>query len=364
MPDIIRQFQLPATFMANLTSAVQFGFIAGTFIFSIFTIADRFRPTTVFFVCSIIAALCNAGILLNSAGANGLLLFRFLTGFFLAGIYPVGMKIASDHYEQGLGKSLGFLVGALVLGTALPHLLKTATIVLPWRYLVVTTSALSVTGGFVLWIFVPDGPYRRTGQRLNLSVFKTIFKDQRLRAAALGYFGHMWELYAFWAFLPVILKTYQSYHLPAQLDIPLLSFLVIGVGSVACVAAGYLSQRFGAKKIASAALLISGCCCLLSPFFLVTPSVFLFLLFLFIWGLAVVADSPLFSTLVAANAPPVLRGSALTVVTCIGFAITIASIQLINALMTDANAKYIYQLLAIGPAAGLIALSLQKEKSR
>ena len=356
MPSIAQTFHIGSSFLAHITSAVQLGFITGTLVFALFTIADRFSPSVVFFAASLAAAVCNLGIIPEGTNATTLLLYRFATGFFLAGIYPVGMKIASDHYQKGLGRSLGFLVGALVLGTAFPHLLKNLTVNLPWKFVVYSTSALSVAGGAAMLLFVPDGPYRKAGQKIQFTAFLSGFKNRSFRSAAFGYFGHMWELYAFWAFVPVMLATYQQHHPSAHLTISLLSFLVIGCGSIACVVSGLLSQKLGAKKIARLCLVLSGACCLFSPFVLLYAPVYLLLIFLFVWGLFVIADSPLFSTLVAQNAPEETRGTSLTIVNCIGFAITIISIQSINLLSDKINANFIYMLLAIGPVLGSIAL--------
>ena len=171
LPDLIKNFNAGPGFLANLTSAVQFGFITGTLVFAVFTIADRFSPSKVFFCCSILGALFNAGILINTITPSALMLFRFLTGFFLAGIYPVGMKIAADHFQKGLGKSLGFLVGALVLGTAFPHLLKSITTQLPWKYVIISISVLSVIGGLIILFTVPDGPYRKQSRQLLFTAF-------------------------------------------------------------------------------------------------------------------------------------------------------------------------------------------------
>lgn len=362
MPDIARQMQLEPAYLAHLSSAVQLGFIAGTLIFAILSIADRFSPVKVFFCCAMIAAVINLGAGLHSINATSLIICRFATGFFLAGIYPVGMKIASDHYRQGLGKSLGFLVGALVLGTAFPHFLKSMTAALPYKYVIYGTSVLSALGGCTMLLLVPDGPDRKQVQRPNFSGFLHGFSNPKFRAAAFGYFGHMWELYAFWIFVPVILAAYKDHYQATDLNIPLLSFLIIAIGSLSCVASGYLSQKYGAKKIATGALLISCICCIVSPMLLFTKAMAAFLAFLFIWSIAVIADSPLFSTLVAQNAAAEIRGSALTIVNSIGFAITIFSIQLVSALRTPANAQYIYILLAVGPLLGLVAL-MRRQKS-
>ena len=354
--DIVKDFHLTSDFLAHLTSAVQFGFISGTLVFAVFTISDRFSPSLVFFISAIVAALFNLGISLIGIGAAGLLVFRFLTGFFLAGIYPVGMKIASDYSQKGLGKALGFLVGALVLGTAFPHLLKNFTAELPWKYVVFSTSTLSVLGGIGILLLVPDGPYRKQSQGFNLIAFANGFKQPNFRSAAFGYFGHMWELYTFWAFIPVMLLTYKNHYPENQMNVPLLSFLIIASGGLACVMSGLLSQTFGVKKLATISLLLSFLCCLASPLLLLSSSVTLLILFLFFWGLVVIADSPLFSTLVAQNAPEESRGTSLTIVNCIGFSITIVSIQVVNIASTYISAQYVYMLLAVGPLLGLVAL--------
>jgi len=359
MGDMAKQLHLAPAYLAHLTSAVQLGFIAGTLIFAILSIADRFSPVKIFCCCAMIAAVLNLGAGLDSIDATILIICRFATGFFLAGIYPVGMKIASDHYQQGLGKSLGFLVGALVLGTAFPHFLKSMTAGLPYKYVIYGTSILSALGGVAMLLLVPDGPHRKQGQ-LNFRDFLSGFGNPKFRAAAFGYFGHMWELYAFWVFVPVILTAYKA-RFTIDMNVPLLSFLIIAIGSLSCVAGGYLSQKFGAKRVATIALLISCICCITSPLFLFANAMWVFIAFLFIWSIAVIADSPLFSTLIAQNASAETKGSSLTIVNSIGFAITIVSIQLVTALRISANAQFIYMFLAVGPVLGLVALVREKK---
>lgn len=353
--DLAAMLQQPPTFVAHLTSAVQLGFIAGTLVFALLAIADRFSPSRVFFFSALAAALCNLGINLPGVEAGGLLTFRFLTGFFLAGIYPVGMKIAADYVQAGLGKWLGFLVGALVLGTAFPHLLKSVTAQLPWQYVALATSGLAALGGLAMLLLVPDGPYRRTGQRLQLNAFLSGFRLPRFRAAAFGYFGHMWELYTFWAFLPLMLTTYNRAHPDANLPVSLLSFLLIGVGGLACMGSGLLSRKIAPQRVATTALALSGLCCLVSPLVLRSQSGGFFLSFLFAWGMVVAADSPMFSSLVAQSAPDASRGTALTIVNCIGFAITVVSIQFASWLSGYVQAQDLYLMLAVGPALGLLA---------
>jgi MFS family permease len=355
LPDLVLEINLPLEYLGHLTSAVQFGFIAGTLIFSILTIADKYSPSWVFFWSAVIASAFNFTIKLENISALEILFFRFGTGFFLAGIYPVGMKIASDYFQKGLGKSLGFLIGALVLGTAFPHLIRSFLDPLPWNYVIVSTSILAVIGGALIVIFVPNGPYRKKSQSFDFTVFFKVFRPKQIRSAAFGYFGHMWELYAFWAFLPFILQYFNATH-DLGMDTAFWSFTIIGVGAISCSAAGLLSVKFSPKVIASFALAISGTCCFISPLFVLQDSSQILLIFLIIWGLAVTADSPMFSTLVAQNAPESTRGTSLTIVNCVGFAITIISIQLLNILAVSIDPKFLFLALGIGPALGLFGL--------
>ncbi len=355
--DLVHNFGLNESALGHLTSAVQFGFIIGTLIFAIFTIADRFSPSKVFLISALIASFFNLGVILENNSLRSLLSLRFLTGFFLAGIYPIGMKIAADYFGKSLAKSLGFLVGALVLGTALPHLLKELTSTFHWKTVLMATSALSVLGGLLMALFVPNGPHRKASQGVDLSSCFKVFKKPEFRSVAFGYFGHMWELYAFWAFVPVMLGTYAAQHPDAGFNIPLLSFLIIGLGGLACVLGGLLAQKIGTRKVAAMALFLSGLCCLTSPLVFGTAQSSLFLAFLVFWGMVVVADSPLLSTMVAQNAPAEIKGTALTIVNCLGFSITIFSIQLITGLVESTDSNAIYTILALGPFLGLLSLS-------
>ena len=356
LSDLISDFNLTEHSLGYLISSVQLGFISGALLFAILCVADRFSPSKVFFVCAVLAAAFNLGITWQGNSLYTILTFRFMTGFFLAGIYPVGMKIASDYYERGLGKSLGYLVGALVLGTAFPHLLKDFPEVLDCSAVLKTTSLLAIIGGVLMYQLVPDGPFRKFGTRPDFSAFFTVFKNKKFRSAAFGYFGHMWELYAFWAFVPVILASYKSMHLDASFSIPFVSFLIIGIGTLSCVISGHLAGRFGDQRMAMIALTLSCLCCLCSPLFFWIDSVFIFLTVMLFWGAVVIADSPLFSTLVAQNASQENKGTGLTIVTCVGFAITIFSIQLLNGLSEAGGANWMYMLLAIGPVIGLWSL--------
>jgi predicted MFS family arabinose efflux permease len=358
--DLIQTFSISPDSLSHLTSAVQFGFITGTLCFAFLTISDRFSPSKVFFVSALLGAGSNFAVSFSGQTFTSLLFLRFATGFFLAGIYPVGMKISSDYYEKGLGKALGFLVGALVLGTSFPHLLKNFTSQMNWKYVIYFTSGLSITGGLLVLLLVPDGPYRKPSQHLNFRAFYEIFKNRSVRLAASGYFGHMWELYTFWTFVPFIFTSYARLHPEIAFTIPLLSFITIASGAFSCAVGGYFSLVFGSRKTAFAALASSGFCCLISPLVFNLP-VLIFLAIIVFWGMAVVADSPQFSTLVAQNADDEYKGTALTIVNCIGFAITIVSIEVFHLFMDIISPAYIYLILASGPLLGLIAIYRLKE---
>jgi MFS family permease len=354
--DLTISYDLDQFAVGHLTSAVQFGFISGTFLFALLSIADRFRATWVFFICAILGAIFNLGLIWEDNTYVNLIIFRYFTGFFLAGIYPVGMKIASDHFDKGLGRSLGFLVGALVLGTAFPHLLNATANNFSWKMVISSISGLALIGGLLLFLFVPEGPLSSKHQGFKFSAFLKVFKVKAFRSAALGYFGHMWELYAFWAFVPLMISAYNIMFPASSINVSVWSFIIISVGGLSCILGGYLSEYLGTKKVASFALGLSGLCCLISPiiFQLNVPTVFL--AFMVIWGMAVIADSPLFSSLIAKNAPIQFKGTALTIVNCIGFTITILSIELLTYISGLTAGVYVYSILAVGPILGLYKL--------
>jgi MFS family permease len=360
--ELVLNFGLQESALGNLTSAVQFGFISGTLIFAFLSVADRYSPSKVFFICALLGAAFDLAVIWDGNTLVSILALRFLTGFFLAGIYPVGMKIASDYFEKGLGKSLGFLVGALVIGTAFPHLLKDMAGSFSWKFIFIATSAFATLGGVMMIALVPDGPHRRMSQKIDLSAIRYIFSRPDFRSAAFGYFGHMWELYAFWTFVPIMLQFYLELYTNAYYNIPLLSFLIISIGGPACVIGGYLSHKMGTKFIAKTTLLMSCICCLIAPLIFLQESQSVFIIFLLFWGMVVIADSPLFSTLVAQNAPTELKGTALTIVNSIGFFITIVSIQLINEMRSYFESPIYIMILAIGPILGLLALSSKRNK--
>lgn len=355
LKDIAGALNISVDVLPHVVSAVQLGFISGTLLFSVFTITDRFSPSRIFFICSLLGALSNLS-LIWAGNLVTLLASRYMTGLFLAGIYPVGMKIAADYHNKGLGKALGYLVGALVLGTAFPHLLNATKATLNWRYVIYGVSMLSCLGGIVMLIGVPDGPHRTRMSKPDFLHAFRLFRNRDFRSAAFGYFGHMWELYTFWALVPSLIASCVSKHSAGNnINTSLLSFFVIATGSTGCVIGGYISLRRGNIITAFIALLLSGICCLLLPFAMTLP-ITIFLPFMLVWGMTVVADSPQFTSLVAQSGEPSLRGTALTMVNCIGFVITVVSMQLVAMLHEIIKADYVYWVLTIGPIFGLISI--------
>lgn len=354
LPELKQLLQLNQYALSLVTSAVMLGFITGTLVFAFFSLADRFSSVKLFFTCSLLGALTNVAVAWLAKDAASLFTLRFLTGIFIAGIYPVGMKIAADWYDKKLGKAMGYLLGALVLGTAFPHLLKNREFALPWKAVLYFTSFFAFAGGLLMLFFVGDGPYKKQSEKFQWNAFAEIFKSKKWRQAAFGYFGHMWELYTFWGFVPLIIGLYGEKN-NISLNIPLLSFLIIAAGSISCIAGGYFSIRVGSAKVATTALFISGICCFISPFIYQLPLV-VFLGILFIWGLAVIPDSPQFSTLVANYAPEHLKGTALKIYNSIGFTISTISLIIIDRVFYSTGffaKENTMLLLGFGALAGL-----------
>ena len=351
MPDLQQQMGWPASAVGRLTSALQLGFIVGTLVFALLAIADRFSSRRVFLFCALAGALCTLGAMMRIASFTELLLWRAATGFFLAGIYPVGMKIASQWFPEGLGVALGWLVGALVLGSASAHGIRALSVELPWSTVMISVALLAAAGGLILFMVIPEPPnYTASTKKLEWQALATIWTDWRVRASVLGYFGHMWELYTFWVLVPLILAT--------QLSGQALSFAafgVLGIGAVGCIGGGWLAKRWGSARVATLQLSMSGMCCLLAPWLLSAPLIW-FLLWLAVWGITAAGDSPQFSTLTASNAPKHAVGSVLILTNCIGFALSIVSIELFTSLAQEHQLSSLLPWLGIGPLLGVLAM--------
>ncbi len=351
VPDLERDWQLDSgTAAAAVTTAVQAGFIIGTLVYSLLLIADRFSPRKVYLVSSLMAAAANAAVLLMPAALASMTGTRFAVGFLLAGIYPVGMKIAASWYREGLGGALGVLIGALVLGAAVPQGLRAAGADWPWEQVILTVSGFAAAGGLLLAWQVPDGPHRVRGTALDPRSLVVIVRDPTVRASVFGYFGHMWELYVVLMLIPALFALRLG---GPSATVAWLSFAAIGVGAIGCAGGGWLAGRFGSARVASVQLLASGLCCLLAPWMFVAPW-WLFVAWMMVWGTTVSGDSPQFSALTANNCPPEIVGSVLTFVNCIGFTISIVAIQWATWAAGRGPLETVLPWLAVGPAIGLL----------
>jgi MFS family permease len=351
MPDLQREFGWPAEAVGTLTSAVQLGFVLGTLVFALLAISDRFAPRRLFLLCALCGAGCTVAAALTASSFGALIFWRALTGFMLAGIYPVGMKLAAQWFPRGLGAAMGLLIGALILGSALPHALRALSAGWPWASVFGGVAFASASAGVLLMWLVPEPPVAHVrAPGLNLRALAVLVTDPKVRASVFGYFGHMWELYTMWVLVPAVLATRLS-----GAAISWAAFCVLGAGAIGCAAGGWLALRVGSARIAGSQLAISGMCCAAAPWMLEAKSA-LFFGWLLLWGITVAGDSPQFSALTAMNAPRDAVGSVLTLTNSIGFAISIASILLFVALARTVPLAQLLPWLGVGPLLGLIAL--------
>jgi len=351
MPDLQRELGWANAAVGALTSSLQLGFIIGTLVFALLAIADRFSARRVFLICALAGAACTVGAWAMVRNYEALMAWRFATGFFLAGIYPVGMKIAAQWYTKGLGGALGLLIGALVVGSASAHALRALGDALPWPTLMLGVAALAAAGGLLLFFATHDAPnVHAKVSSLQWRALASLWTDSRVRASVLGYFGHMWELYTMWVMVPLILATRLQ-----GTSLSWTAFFVLGAGALGCAGGGWVAQRWGSARVAGVQLSLSGLCCLATPWMLGAGDA-VFYGWLVLWGITVAGDSPQFSTLTARNAPPQAVGSVLTLTNSIGFAISIASILLFVSLSETVPLGSLLPWLAIGPVLGLWAL--------
>ena len=351
------RWHLTAVEASGLTIAVQAGFIAGTLLFAVLNLADLFRTRTVFFASAVGAALFNAGFALLSNGLASAVVLRFLTGVMLAGVYPVAMKIVAQWFNERIGWRLGLLLGAMTFGTATPHFLLSIGAAPDWRALALIASGLCVAGGAIVRFVLTDGPYLRETPRFDpLEAFR-IFRHRPFRLQAVGYFGHMWELYAFWSLLGSYLAADAGTRPPLAADrIPAVVFLTIALGVPSCILGGWVSRRTGEKAVALASLAASGTFCALSPLLFGLPAGVLVPLLL-VWGFFVVSDSPQFSALATRTCPPEYTGTALTIQNGVGFAVTVVSIPFIAWVSKHVGWRWAFSFLTIGPLVGAWSLA-------
>ncbi len=338
---------------SGLTIAVQLGFVAGTLLSAVFNLSDVFSTRKLLTLSAFAGAIANAAFALAPSEPWLALTIRFLTGVSLAGIYPPGMKLMATWFRSGRGLALGVLVGALTLGKASPYLVN--WIGSSWRATVLFASLSSLLGGLIVLLLVREGPLSLGTAPFDPRQVITILKTRGVRLANFGYFGHMWELYAMWTWLPVMLRSSFARSGSSASLAEIGSFLVIGSGALGCVIAGAVADRAGRTIVTSLAMAVSGSCCLLIGF-LYGGSPVLLLIVATIWGATIVADSAQFSACVTELGDPRYVGTALTFQTCIGFLLTTVSIALVPWLVERVGWEWAFTFLMPGPLLGTIAM--------
>ena len=359
VPAVQAEWQIPSASTGWLTTSVQLGFVAGALASAVLNLADRIPPHFLLAGSALVGAAINAAVTVFANGLTTAIVLRFLTGVVLAGVYPVGMKLMTTWFTRQRPLALGVLIGALALGSAVPHLvggLGSAA----WRPVLIVSSLLAVVGALLCLFLVRPGPGLAPTPPLQLRSVARIFSDRVQLRINLGYLGHMWELYALWTWLPLFLSaslTAWDAQADHRLLVGVLAFAGVGIaGAVGCVVGGRAGVRRGPLPVARLAMVVSACCCVLS-LVVFGSSPLLLVPFVLIWGAAVIADSGQFSTALSQVTDPRYVGTALTVQTAMGFVITLITIHLVPIIVDLTDWRYALAILTLGPLVGSVALT-------
>lgn len=358
LPALQREWDLGAGGSAGLTIAVQLGFIAGTLASALGNLPDVWSPKYLMAGSALLGAAANAALALWVDGLGGALALRFVTGMAMAGAYPPAMKIMATWFREGRGLAIGILVGALTVGSATPWLIRGLT-TRPWRHILITASGLAVLAAIVVVLLVRDGPNRFPSARFDPRMALAVFRERGPRLACLGYFGHMWELYAMWAWIGLFL--FESARVAGAtgyggLAPSTATFVVIATGALGCWLGGVVSDRWGRTAATMAAMALSGACATTIGLTFGGPPA-LTLALAVVWGITIIADSAQFSTAITELSPAAYVGTALTMQTCVGFALTNVSIWLLLPVVNVIGWRWAFATLAIGPVLGVVAMA-------
>jgi MFS family permease len=354
IPQLRVLWDVSDTAAAWLTIAVQLGFVCGAVVSAVLNLSDVVSPKHVILGGSVGAASANALLAVADGAAVGIPL-RFATGFFLAGVYPPAFKLMSTWFQKGRGTALGILGGGIIVGNASPHLFNGLG-GLDWRVVIYATSVLTLTGGLIAEFAVKEGPFRFPRAIFDPSQMRRVFANRGVRLASFGYFGHMWELFAMYAwFLVFFSDQLLADGTRVGSVAAYATFAVIAIGSVGCWVGGVLGDRWGRTRTTATMMAISGSCSILIGLLFGSPT-WLVLVVALVWGFAVVADSPQFSTMVTELADQAYVGTALTMQLAVGFTVTVATIWLIPLLEESLGWRWAFAFLAPGPLLGVVAM--------
>lgn len=353
-PELKVAWMLTDAQVSWLTNGVQIGFVTGALLASIVNLPDIVRLNLLMAAASVLASTMNA-LLLLEPGPTGAILCRFATGVALAAVYPPAMKLVSTWFVRNRGFALGAVVGALTLGSSMPHLFRTIAAQIDWRVVIVLSSTASLFAGLSFLFFAKEGPYPFGKAVFDPGQIGRVLRDRNLLLVNIGYFGHMWELYAMWAWLLIFIRTAQHGTLsPAMASV--ITFATIGAGLLGCLAGGILSDRFGRTATTAGFMLISGSCALIIGFTFNGPT-WLMIVVSLIWGVAIVGDSPIFSTAVTELSHRDFVGTALSLQMGLGFALTVFVIWLMPQISAVTGSwQWSFAALAPGPFIGALAM--------